>query len=72
MRGNGLQALHGFRIRHIPVAKPHALVPSLLQLQFIVSKPNEAWVTDITYNRAWRGWLYLVVVVDLLSRKVVG
>ena len=48
MRENGLQALHGYRIRHIPVAKPHALIPNLLQRQFTVSKPNEAWVTDIT------------------------
>jgi putative transposase len=31
-----------------------------------------AWVTDITYLRTWQGWLYLAVVVDLYSRKVVG
>ena len=30
------------------------------------------WVTDITYIRTWQGWLYLAVVVDLYSRKVVG
>jgi hypothetical protein len=48
MRENGVQALHDYRIPHIPVAKPHALIPNLLQRQFTVSKPNEAWVTDIT------------------------
>ena len=72
MRENGLHALHGYRIRHIPVAKPHVLIPNVLQRQFTVSKPNEAWVTDITYIRTWQGWLYLAVVVDLFSRKVVG
>ena len=72
MRENGLHALHGYHIRHIPVAKPHVLIPNVLQRQFTVSKPNEAWVTDITYIRTWQGWLYLAVVVDLFSRKVVG
>ncbi|MCU0617095.1 MAG: DDE-type integrase/transposase/recombinase, partial [Gemmatimonadaceae bacterium] len=31
-----------------------------------------AWATDITYIRTWQGWLYLAVVIDLFSRKVVG
>ena len=72
MRENGLQALHGYRIRHIPVAKPQALIPNRLQRQFTTSRPNQAWVTDITYIRTWQGWLYLAVVLDLFSRKVVG
>jgi putative transposase len=33
---------------------------------------NKAWVTDITYIRTWQGWLYLAVVMDLFSRKIVG
>ena len=49
-----------------------ALIPNLLQRQFTVSRPNEAWVTDITYIRTWQGWLYLAVVIDLFSRRVVG
>ncbi|WP_441007580.1 DDE-type integrase/transposase/recombinase [Xanthomonas albilineans] len=72
MRENGLQALHGYRIRHIPTPKPQALIPNLLQRQFMVSRPNEAWVTDTNYIRTWQGWLYLAVVVDLFSRKVIG
>lgn len=72
MRENGLRVLHGYRIRHIPVSKPPELIPNLLQRQFTVSRPNEAWVTDITYIRTWQGWLYLAVVMDLFSRKIVG
>jgi len=72
MRENGLRALHGYRTRHIPVAKSQVLIPNLLQRQFTVSRPNEAWVTDITYIRTWQGWLYLAVVMDLFSRKIVG
>ena len=72
MRENGLQALHGYRIRHLPVPKPQPLIPNLLQRQFAVSRPNQAWVTDITYIRTWQGWLYLAVVMDLFSRKIIG
>lgn len=72
MRENGLRALHSYRTRHIPAPKPPALIPNLLQRQFTVSRPNQAWVTDITYIRTWQGWLYLAVVIDLFSRRIVG
>ena len=39
---------------------------------YTVDQPDSAWVTDITYIRTWQGWLYLAVVIDLYSRKVVG
>ena len=72
MRENRLRALHGYRIRRWSVGKPAVLIPNLLKRQFTVTKPNKAWVTDITYIRTWQGWLYLAVVLDLFSRKVVG
>ena len=72
MRENGLRALHGYRTRHIPVTKPQALIPNLLQRQFTVSRPNEVWATDITYIRTWQDWLYLAVVLDFFSRRVVS
>jgi putative transposase len=40
--------------------------------QFDVSAPNRVWVADITYVSTWEGWLYLAVVIDLFSRRVVG
>ena len=45
---------------------------NVLNRQFQVNKPNHAWVTDITYVRTHEGWLYLTVMIDLFSRKVVG
>jgi putative transposase len=72
MRENGLRALHGYRTRRWSVGKPAVLIPNLLQRQFTVTRPNKAWVTDITYVRTWQGWLYSAVVIDLFSRKVVG
>lgn len=71
MREANLRALHGYRMRRWSVGKPSVLVPNL-QRQFTVSSPNKAWVTDITYIRTWQGWLYLAVVMDLFSRKIVG
>ena len=72
MRENGLRALHGYRTRRVSVHKPAVLIPNVLKRQFTVTKPNRVWVTDITYIRTWQGWLYLAVVMDLYSRRIVG
>ena len=72
MREHGLRALHGYRTRRWTVGKPAVLIPNLLQRQFTATQPNRAWVTDITYIRTWQGWLYLAVVMDLFSRRIVG
>ena len=72
MREANLRALHGYRMRRWSIGKPSVLIPNVLQRQFTVTKPNKAWVTDITYIRTWQGWLYLAVVMDLFSRKIVG
>src|SRR5947208_1967890 len=72
MRENSLRALHGYRTRRWSVGKPSVLIPNLLKRQFTATRPNIAWVTDITYIRTWQGWLYLAVVMDLFSRLIVG
>ena len=72
MRMNNLRALDGYRTRRWSVGKPSILIPNTLQRQFTVTRPNKALVTDITYIRTWQGWLYLAVVMDLLSRNIVG
>ena len=46
--------------------------PNLLKREFTVLQPNMAWVGDITYIWTEEGWLYLAVVIDLYSRRVVG
>ena len=72
MRTNHLRALHGYRTRRWSVGKPSVLIPNLLRRQFTVTRRNKVWVTDITYTRTWQGWLYLAVVMDLFSRRIVG
>ncbi len=51
---------------NLPVA------PNLLQQNFEANRPNQKWVSDLTYIWTEEGWLYLAVVLDLYSRMVVG
>ena len=44
----------------------------MLDRQFDASRPNQRWASDITYIWTFEGWLYLAVVLDLFSRRVVG
>ncbi|ADE12565.1 IS3 family transposase [Sideroxydans lithotrophicus] len=46
--------------------------PNLVQQQFRVDHPNRIWVGDMTYIRTRQGWLYLAILLDLYSRRVVG
>lgn len=48
------------------------LFDNILLREFNVSKPDSAYVSDITYINTQEGWLYLAVVIDLFSRRVVG
>jgi len=50
----------------LPVAE------NVLQRDFNPEAPNRVWAADISYVRTWEGWLYLAVVLDLFSRRVVG
>ncbi|SFQ41125.1 putative transposase [Variovorax sp. 770b2] len=69
----GLRSQTGYRRRPgSRGGKPAVVAPNHLQRRFIVSEPNQSWVTDITYIRTHEGWLYLSVVIDLFSRHVIG
>ena len=52
-----------------PSKKP---APNILAQDFKADAPNQKWVADITYLPTLAGWVYLAVVIDLFSRKVVG
>jgi putative transposase len=54
-------------------ARPeHAIAPNLLDRQFAADGPNQRWVADFTYVWTDEGWLYVAVVLDLFSRRIVG
>ena len=46
--------------------------PNLLQQDFTAEQPNRRWVADLTYISTLEGWLYVAVVLDLFSRRIVG
>ena len=46
--------------------------PNLLNRDFTAERPNRVWVTDITFVPTRRGWLYVAVMIDLFSRRIVG
>ena len=60
-----------FRVTTIS-APTHEKAPNILSRQFEVDAPDTAWVGDITYLWTAEGWLYLAVLLDLYSRRVIG
>jgi putative transposase len=72
MRRHKIRAQRGYKKPGYKYSKPSVVAPNRLEQQFTVDKPDTAWVTDITYIRTYEGWLYLAVVMDLYSRKVIG
>lgn len=50
----------------------HRPAPDLVKRAFVASRPDQLWVADMTYLPTWAGFLYLAVVVDVFSRRVVG
>jgi putative transposase len=48
------------------------IAPNLLDRNFTTTEPDQAWVADITYVWTTEGWLYLAVILDLFSRRIVG
>ena len=73
MRDNGIVA-RSPRRRCITTIRDDAdaVTENVLNREFTTSAPNVVWVGDITYIRTQEGWLYLAVLLDLYSRRVVG
>ncbi|WP_112034631.1 IS3 family transposase [Escherichia coli] len=72
MKRVGIKAQLGYRSLRARKGEASIVSPNRLQRQFNPDAPDERWVTDITYIRTHEGWLYLAVVVDLFSRKIIG
>ena len=73
MRANGLRSAWKRKFVHTTDSKHDLpIAENVLSRQFDPEAVNTAWVADITYIRTRSGWLYLAVVLDLFSRKIVG
>jgi putative transposase len=73
MRAAGLRGatLRKFAVTTERAAQP-SQVPDLVDRRFYAERPNRLWVADATYVATWSGFLYLAVVLDVFSRKIVG
>lgn len=72
-RAHGILAKRVRRFRRSYAARHSAPpAPNLLHREFTADRPNRVWVTDITFVPTRRGWLYVAVMIDLYSRRIVG
>ncbi len=73
MRAAGLAGCHRRRRTRTTIADPaHAPAPNLVARDFAASAPDRLWLGDITYVPTGEGWLYLAVLLDAHSRRVIG
>jgi transposase InsO family protein len=73
MRLYGLRAKQTKRFRSTTKRnQAHPVAPNLLKRHFAAERPNQKWLTDITYIPTQEGWLYLAAVLDLFTRRIVG
>ena len=79
LRVQQLMQQHGIRARgkrrfRVTTDSRHGLpiAPNLLNRNFTVPAPNRVWAGDMTYIQTEEGWLFLAVVLDLFSRRIVG
>ena len=73
MRDNGIRAVRTRKHKATTHSNHnYGIAPNLLDRDFIADKPNQTWSVDMSYIWTREGWLYLAVVMDLHSRRIVG
>jgi len=73
MQAAGLEGVHRRRSTRTTIRdRDTAPAPDLVERMFAASCPDTLWVADITYVPTWQGFLYVAVVIDVFSRRVVG
>jgi len=73
MRTMGLQGAVRGRKFKTTVSNDTAVRPlDLVQRSFAASRPNELWVSDLTYVATWQGFVYVAFVIDVFARRIVG
>jgi putative transposase len=73
MKNNGIKSITKRKFVVTTDSKQNKrIAPNLVGQNFTASAPNKLWLSDITYIKTLNGWLYLAVVLDVYSRKIVG
>src|SRR5690606_30853812 len=66
-------AVRGRRFKLTPIPDGAAARPlDLVERNFTAERPNQLWVSDLTYVATWRGFVYVAFVIDVYSRRIVG
>ena len=71
-RASTLRASRRYRVCTTDSKHSLPVAANLLDQNFVADQPNQVWLADITYIPTSEGWLYLAVILDLFTRKVVG
>ena len=72
MRKNRLKAQIGYKRRYFKGGTTSNVADNVLNREFNPDRPNQSWVSDITYVQTYEGFLYVATVLDLFSRRIVG
>jgi transposase InsO family protein len=73
MREMGLRgAVRGWKLKTTITDDAAARPADLVQRDFTATRPNQLWVSDLTYVATWRGFVYVAFVIDVFARRIVG
>lgn len=73
MRQNGIRSVHAKKFKVTTNSNhDYPIMENLLDRNFITTEKARVWVSDITYVRTRKGWMYLTIIIDLFDRKVIG
>jgi len=73
MKQNNIRAVHAKKFKVTTNSKHnYPVMENILNRNFVTTEKARAWVSDITYVRTRKGWMYLTVIIDLFDRKVIG
>lgn len=66
-------AIRGRKFKKTTIADERAQRPQdLVRREFVATRPNQLWVSDLTYVATWRGFAYVAFVIDVYARRIVG
>ena len=72
MRGAGLRGVVRGAVTRTTIGDTPVAVPDLVDRRFVATRPNQLWVSDLTYVATWRGFVYAAFVIDVFARRIVG
>jgi len=72
MRRAGLRGVVRGATARTTIGDVPAPVPDLVDRRFVATRPNQLWVSDLTYIATWRGFVYAAFVIDVFARRIVG